>query len=130
MQAKIQQLKQLRAEIQSLSIPTLTDTDKIPELHNRFMDVHKATEPSCLSTRNKYLFIAAIIMLYSPMSFVGRRIPEGVRTPLAKCLGYNSPEAISVATKRIVSDYQIYAKYRNEIDKLCQQFILLLQSQM
>lgn len=118
-QEKIRLIKQLREEIKNDSTPQITDATLIPQLHHHFAEICRNRGQNTATRRNKYLFIASIVMLYSPMSFVGKRIPKGVRTPLAKIMGYNSSEAISVAVRRVVSDYRIYSKFKAEVDTLC-----------
>lgn len=61
-----------------LLIPRMTDYDLIPEIYQRFKELDIKSDFS------RRVFILVIVSLYSPKSFVGRKLNEGLRDRLAK----------------------------------------------
>ncbi|MFI3322592.1 MAG: hypothetical protein R3Y50_08730 [Rikenellaceae bacterium] len=117
MQELIRNIKESKKKLKEVSAPQLTDVAAIPALYECFLSL--MPEKRMPQKKQKYLFVAVIVKLYSPISYVGVSLPRGIRTPLAEVLHYNSSAAISVAVKKVIYEYKIYSKFRSEVDQIC-----------
>ena len=103
-----------------LSKPLLTNRSLIKNIHKEF-ESYLCGEDSKHGGSNVYrrkMFIFIILYLYAPSTFVGDKIPSGLRSELANVLGLSSACLISIETNRLMFLYQNYRDFKDKIDSL------------
>lgn len=121
---KIQELSEqceaMERELQDLTAPRMTDIEQVERIFTLFTAYCDGAGVKVRSRQGRRLFVAVIFMLYSPLVFVGGgRMVKGLRSAVQRVVGYQTPEAVSVCIRSVVSEYLVYAKFRNDVDAVC-----------
>lgn len=113
-----EQKSRLSERENELSTPTLTDLSLIPKIYEWFCDIVAERDcppnPGSVTQRKKFLFI--ILFLFAPSVLAGGRLPNGIRTELAKVFPHVSPSSISHNIDNVLFLYQNYKDFRQNID--------------
>lgn len=115
-----EQKSRLTERERELSAPVLTDLSLIPEVYGWFREIQTERDcppnPESVTQRKKFLFI--VLFLFSPSVLAGGRLPNGIRTELAKVFPHLSPSSISHNIEGVVFLYQNYKDFRHDIDRV------------
>ena len=116
---EIRKKKSVLSERESeLSRPTLTDYSLIPVIYKWFLQIMSSRQEEIgrqvVFDRLKFIFI--ILFLYAPGSLAGGKMPDGLRVSIASTLGEVSPCVISNNKKSASFFYNIYNRYREDIE--------------
>lgn len=113
-----EQKSRLTEREQELSAPMLTDLSLIPQVYGWFKEIQAerdcAPRPESVIQRKKFLFI--ILFLFAPSVLAGGRLPNGIRTELAKVFPHLAPSSISHNIEGVIFLYQNYKDFRHDID--------------
>lgn len=117
---ELRKIKECRDALKEREIelvePTLGDTSLLQVIHTVIKQEYSKNKRLHRYDEKEY-FIAIIIFLYSPKSYMGDKIRVGIRDEIAKVLD-TSPERISNIF-RIVRDWVvIYAELREGVEYL------------
>lgn len=120
-----EQKSRLTERERELSAPVLTDLSLIPEVYGWFREIQTERDcppnPESVTQRKKFLFI--VLFLFSPSVLAGGRLPNGIRTELAKVFPRLHPCVISNNISDVVFLYQNYKDFRQDIDSLYNQIL-------
>lgn len=121
---KIKELEERRKEIdlelRELTIAPMTDITQVERIYTLFVAYCNDESIQVQSKKGRRLFIAMILLFYSPSVFVGGgRLVKGLRSILQGIVGYQTPEAVSVCMRSVITEYSVYAKFRNSVDAAC-----------
>lgn len=115
-----EQKSRLSERENELSTPALTDLSLIPKIYEWFCEIVAERDcppnPRSVTQRKKFLFI--ILFLFAPSVLAGGRLPNGIRTELAKVFPHLSPSSISHNIEGVVFLYQNYKDFRHDIDRV------------
>ena len=117
---ELRKIKECRDALKEREIelvePTLGDTSLLQVIHTIIKQEYSKNKRLHRYDEKEY-FIAIIIFLYSPKSYMGDKIRVGIRDEIAKVLD-TSPERISNIF-RIVRDWVIvYTEFRRGVEYL------------
>lgn len=125
---RIGKLKSVREDIarlaqqeEELTTPLLTNIENIPVILGWFFELSGYTEGTNarkMKADHKKEFIFIILYFYSPITLAGGQIVNGVRDELSKVLGYKSPAGISNLLSILVTTYNTYKDYMNDVDRI------------
>lgn len=108
-----------------LSSPILTDLKLIPEIYAWFKEIHSTTNKHInsdnVSQRKKFLFI--VLFLFAPSVLAGGRVPNGIRSEIARVFPDVSPCVISNNITDVSFIYQQYKDFRHDIEYLYNQIL-------
>ncbi|KAB6370132.1 hypothetical protein LI160_16895 [Bacteroides xylanisolvens] len=111
------QISELERKEAELATPMLTDLEYIPQIFEWFCELSGYNgDGGKLNTDKKMQFLIIIIFFYSPISLTGHRIPNGIRDILTELFGYKSKSAVSNLLKNLVSTYDNYRVFKEEVD--------------
>ena len=100
-----------------LTTPVLTNKEHISLIFEWYCELSGCNGRVCdLDTDNKMKFLIIILFLYSPISFTGRRIVNGIRDILTGLFGYKSSSGVSNHLKTTVHTYYNYRMFREEVN--------------
>ena len=115
-----EQKSRLSERENELSTPALTDLSLIPKIYEWFCEIVAERDcppnPRSVTQRKKFLFI--ILFLFAPSVLAGGRLPNGIRTELAKVFPHVSPSSISHNIDNVLFLYQNYKDFRHDIDRV------------
>lgn len=120
-----EQKSRLSEREQELASPVLTDFKLIPEVYSWFKEI--LLERSCppnienVTQRKKFLFI--VLFLFAPSVLAGGRVPNGIRSEIAKVFPDVSPCVISNNITDVSFIYQQYKDFRRDIEYLYNQIL-------
>lgn len=125
-----EQKSRLTERERELSAPVLTDLSLIPEVYRWFREIQTERDcppnPESVTQRKKFLFI--VLFLFSPSVLAGGRLPNGIRTELAKVFPGLHPCVISNNISDVVFLYQNYKDFRQDIDSLYTEIVKRLRT--
>ena len=117
---KFELLKKYRSElrdIENMLRPPLTDYSLLP----RIFDIVQHLDLNCGMKRKKTedlrVFMTIALYFYSPMTFAGMRIKNGLRNAIGKLFPDIPPTTISVEARKVPFFYRTYETFRNKIDR-------------
>ena len=115
-----EQKSRLSERENELSTPALTDLSLIPKIYEWFCEIVAERDcppnPRSVTQRKTFLFI--ILFLFAPSVLAGGRLPNGIRTELAKVFPHVSPSSISHNIDNVLFLYQNYKDFRHDIDRV------------
>lgn len=116
---EIRKMKSVLSERESeLSRATITDYSLIPVIYRWFLQIMSSRQEEIgkqgVFDRLKFIFI--ILFLYAPGSLAGGKMPDGLRASIASTLGEVSPCVISNNKKSASFFYNIYNRYKEDIE--------------
>lgn len=119
---ELKSIKELKSELnkkeKELSTPLLTDLTIMPQIYSWFKEIISESDfppnPESVTQRKKFLFV--ILLLYAPGVLAGNRLPNGIRSALAKLFPEISPYSISHNISDISFLYQHYKIFRHDIE--------------
>lgn len=125
-----EQKSRLTERERELSAPVLTDLSLIPEVYGWFREIQTERDcppnPESVTQRKKFLFI--VLFLFSPSVLAGGRLPNGIRTELAKVFPGLHPSVISNNISDVAFLYQNYKDFRQDIDSLYTEIVKHLRA--
>lgn len=119
---ELKSIKELKSQLTKreaeLSVPLLTDMSIIPQIYDWFKEImselNLPPNPESVSQRKKFLFI--ILLIFAPEVLAGGRMPNGIRSELAKLFPKISPYTISHNISDISFLYKHYKDFRQDIE--------------
>lgn len=114
-------MARLAQEEEELTTPLLTNIANIQVMLGWFFELSgysEGTDARKMKADHKKKFIFIILYFYSPSTLVSGQIVNGVRDELSKVLGYKSPTGVSNYIGTLVSTYNIYKDYMNDVDRI------------
>lgn len=73
-------------------------------------------------------FVYVIVLMYSPETFVGYYLRDGVRGALAEVFGIKSKPTISGQINQVLSDYEHYRGFREDVAFVWDEFMRWLET--
>ncbi|MDR1223279.1 MAG: hypothetical protein LBL07_10460 [Tannerella sp.] len=123
---EILNLKKIRVEMavlksseKELEKPMLDDFSFIPTLYGWFLEILEnmtcPPNPDSAFQRKKFLFVA--VMLYSPATFCGKPVKEGLCAELAKLFNL-TPVSVSRNISGMIFYYENYRDFADGVEKI------------
>ncbi len=113
-----QEMKVLQGKYNTLSLPLLNNTTHLPQILEWYNDVSPDYGKSNRDAKTMYAqcFIFVVVMLYTPCTLAGGKLPFGIRTQLSNILQYKSPTSISNIVPNLIFLYRNYRCLRERVD--------------
>lgn len=108
-----------------LKEPLLTDFSLIPKLYKRFVDIlnERPCPPRIDSVLQRKKFLLIILLLYSPNTLIGDRMPNGLRKSIISVFPNISPNSISIDISNLLFIYKHYREINFEISEIIPQLV-------
>lgn len=125
-----EQKSRITARETELMTPTLNDMSLLPMIYDWFCEI----EGNCgaperrkgVEFRQRFIFI--ILFLYSPSALAGGKMRIGLRNKITEVIG-GSGTLVSHSYSNLMFRYQMYKRFRDEIDSIYNVIITRLKEE-
>lgn len=113
-------MSEFTAMLHKLEQPIFTDKSLLPTIYKVYRDyfARRGNVHDADLVRNRKKFLLIVLYLYSPRTLSGRKMQLGLRRQISNVIGLTSSTPISDNCVGLITLYNAYIDFKNDVDAI------------